>query len=251
MTLTKILFLSPHFDDETLAMGGTISKLCGHVKFVVAGFTGSEEAYSGENLTPDELLHESTNEAKEMSKILGVSKLYSPFDYRTWGFSSPKFRDMCLDTKSETIKLIINLIRREKPNIVVTTHYNDFHTDHRALALASKEAVYQAARKGICGSSEGFKEPLLLFGEVDMEGVTNINYTVFSSLKKSNLEAKWQGLQCYKNLVNTHAGIFKQQQGRDWIWNLARLRGMYAGVRYAEAFEIGNYQPKIKFEDLL
>lgn len=234
--MKKALFISPHFDDETLAAGATIHKLKDKVEFIVAGVTLSERMF--------EKSEKALEQAKEAMKILGVKTLISP---RRLGH----FEDMYVDSKGALMVELIKLVREFSPDIVLTTHYNDFHTDHRAVATCSKEVAYQASRSGVLTSTKASSEPLLLFGEVDLEGITNIRADVFCEVSEDDLNAKWEALKCYKELVGTHPAPFSEQHGKDWIWGFARLRGMQCGVKYAEIFEIGNIHPKINMERFL
>ena len=250
-----ILVFAPHFDDEVLACGATIVKMIEKGWDVaVCGLTCNEEAYSmppSDGYPIDRQMQAFYKEHEK--KILDQwTKSMQILGYKSW-YRMYGFSDMFLPENGPLIKLMIAVIRECRPQIVITTHYNDFHTDHRASAVAAREAVYQAPRRGICGSIDSFKEPLLLFGEVDMEKITNMKCDVYSEVTLKQLEKKFEALKCYEGFVDEHpsqGSIFDANHGCDWIWSLARLRGMHAGVKHAEVFEVGNLKTMFSIDKI-
>lgn len=226
----KVLIFAPHPDDEVLTCGAFLSQFEGQAW--VFPLTFSDAAFINDNRADDV--------AKELvasSKILGFEILMD---------GHPQ-QDMHVETGGMTIKRMIRAIRRVEPDVVITTHPNCFHTDHRAAAIAAREAVYQASRVGILGSDKAIKEPLLLFGEVNVEGVTAMKLDVYTTTDESGVNAKVKALSVYKGFVNEHDSIVSKGTAENWIWSLARIRGSAIGSGLlAEAFEIGNIHPMVR-----
>lgn len=238
----RVLIIAPHFDDEVLMAGGLIAKHKDHWDITVAGLSWSEEGNTKDL-------------SKQVEKMNSVYKdklniLYPPKVGDLKGHREPEYKpDMYLEPRGDTMKKIIKLIHEVKPHIVITTHPNDFHTDHRAVGIATKEAVYQASRKGICGNTEYIQQPLLLYGEVDLEGFTPMNNQIAVALDRSQMETKIQALLCYTGFISDHPDVaMNGTVGQQWVLNMGQLRGAQTGHPYAEVFEIGNIHPQLLLE---
>jgi len=249
-SMKKLMVIAPHCDDEVLLCGATINKLVksGNWKIFVVPCSYNEQAWSGE-------YNYDGNRKKVWAQLLASSKILhfqivGNNKMISWPISVPG-EDMSLEPNGHNMKFLIERIREVQPDVVITCHPNCFHTDHRNVALAVREAAYQAARKGIMGSEKSFKEPVVLWGEVDMEGITEMKCMVTSEIREEDLEKKYEALKVYEGFVDNHpnqASIFTEEHGRDWVFSLARLRGMHSGVKYAEVFEIANFKPMVKIE---
>src|SRR5215211_963779 len=81
MSATTCLVFAPHFDDETLACGATLHRLCLQGQtVVVCGLTWSEKAFSGrEDL--ESRVARSKSEASKALDLLGVSRCIYPDDF--------------------------------------------------------------------------------------------------------------------------------------------------------------------------
>jgi LmbE family N-acetylglucosaminyl deacetylase len=255
MEHSQVLVFSPHFDDETLACGGTLHRLSqAGIHTTVCGLTWSERGYSGD-FDLGKKIEIMRLQANEALSILGVSQIIYPDDF--WGPDvRPETRwDMHLSPRGLLLERLISIIRRVQPSVVITTHPQDFHTDHRAVATAAREAVYQAPRRGICGSTESGREPVLLYGTVDVESTTPIQFNIVSTLLDVDIEKKCLALSTYEGFVDEHPetarSLTTQAAGRDWVYATARLRGIAAKTEFAEPFELANFAPQIRLESLL
>jgi LmbE family N-acetylglucosaminyl deacetylase len=251
----SVLVFAPHFDDETLACGGVLHRLSqSAVQTSVCGLTWSEKAYVGD---PDigERIKKTQREARSALQILGVSRVIYPDEFWQDDVDPSVRSDMHLSSRGSLLESMIRVLRGVRPDVVITTHPADFHTDHRAAAEAAREAVYQAPRRGICGSMRTWPEPILLFGTVEVESLTPIHFNVAARLSAEDVERKCQALSAYEGFVDEHPdtarSLSSKFPGRDWIYTTARLRGMAAKAEFAEPFELANIAPQIGFEDLL
>jgi LmbE family N-acetylglucosaminyl deacetylase len=272
--MSKIVFISPHFDDETLAAGATLAKLCerGHEVFVVA-LTDSEEGYA-EKFDAKEKRKQGIASCKSLGlkeeNVYSKARLFDEILYASQPKNFVNWEDIRSDTKewerlydmrmeengSTVVQTVMKVVRFFKPDIVLSTSA-DFHTDHRACAKYVKEGVYQAARCGISGSVESFKEPLVLLGSVDMERPFLSVPHIYSEVTKEQLEKKIEALQCYPDFMSEHESnaksIFSSDMGRDWTWSTARLNGMRSESKtgLAEAFVVDSLKLMISLDTLL
>ncbi len=134
-TKTKSLMaIFPHPDDESFATGGLLlaAKRLGY-KTVVAILTKGD---AGKNFTPANgktLAQTRTHELGRAVKRLGVTKFY------LGDFPDAKLRD----TKIKWSQWVKDIVKKEKPSMVVTYDPSGFtgHPDHIVLSLEIKETV--------------------------------------------------------------------------------------------------------------
>jgi LmbE family N-acetylglucosaminyl deacetylase len=146
MTSTKktILGVFAHPDDESMGPGGTFAKYAadGHrVAFVTATDGGAGRLYKERPADNRKLRQLRRRETVEAAGILGVEFL---------GFLDWHDRDLenmnILGIEIEIAKII----RREKPDVLVTFHGSgiSYHPDHRVLAMALSAAFMGSSRAG-------------------------------------------------------------------------------------------------------
>jgi LmbE family N-acetylglucosaminyl deacetylase len=139
-----ILGVFAHPDDESMGPGGTFAKYAaaGHrVAFVTATDGGAGRLYKERPEDNKELRKLRRRETVEAAGILGIECL---------GFLDWEDRDLenmnVLDIEVE----VARIIRRERPDVVVTFHGSGIsrHPDHRVLAMAVNGAFMGSAREG-------------------------------------------------------------------------------------------------------
>jgi N-acetyl-1-D-myo-inositol-2-amino-2-deoxy-alpha-D-glucopyranoside deacetylase/mycothiol S-conjugate amidase len=143
-TKKSILGVFAHPDDESMGPGGTFAKYAaaGHrVAFVLATDGGAGRLYKERPSDNTELRRIRREETVRAAEILGVEFL---------GFMGWEDGDLqnvnALDVETE----IVRIIRRERPDVLVTFHSSgiSYHPDHRILAMALKSAYLGSARSG-------------------------------------------------------------------------------------------------------
>lgn len=118
----KLLAIGAHPDDLEILMGGTIAALLAQGDEVVLA-TATDGARGGTG-DPAELVRLRQAEAAAGAAVFGLSPLMLGFP------------DGSLRADAPIIDRIADLIRTEKPHLVVTHAPNDYHGDHRALSDA-------------------------------------------------------------------------------------------------------------------
>lgn len=203
----KVLILSPHTDDAELGCGGTIIKLLeeGNELFWVVFSTAMESL-------PD-WLHKDTlkNEFINVINELNIqSNNYSIFNFKVRNLHN--HRQDILD----------NLVRiRDQfiPEIVIGPSVNDLHQDHHVVA-------YEMIRAFKTNAS-------IISYELPWNHVT-FNTQCFNTLSKHQIDRKCELLKNYKSQLIRERAYFSNE----YIYGLAKTRGIQSNAEYAEAFEV-------------
>jgi len=139
-----ILGVFAHPDDESMGPGGTFARYAagGHrVAFVTATDGGSGRLYMERPEDNSELRRLRRQETTVAAKILGAESL-GFLGWEDGGLESMNILEIEIE--------IAKIIRREKPDVLVTFHGSgiSYHPDHRVIAMALVAAFQGSARKG-------------------------------------------------------------------------------------------------------
>ena len=200
----KVLVLAPHTDDGELGAGGTISKLIenGSDVYYVA-FSTAEES------VPDHLPKDILKtEVKAATKKLGI-KQDNLFIYNY------KVRNLNY-RRQDILENLIELRNIVQPDLVLMPSLNDIHQDHLTVAGEGLRA---------------FKTTTILGYELIWNNLT-FNTISFVKLEEHHIEKKIEALKEY----GSQRG--RDYMSREFIFSLARARGVQIGQKYAEAFEV-------------
>lgn len=200
----NILILAPHTDDGELGCGGTIAKLIeeNNTVYYIA-FSTADKSVPKE-FPPDIL----STEVKAATKALGIPAknlfIYS-YEVRKLNY-----------VRQEILEELIRIKNSIDFDLIFMPSLNDIHQDHTTIATEGLRA---------------FKTKSVLGYELIWNNLS-FNTTSFSKLEERHLKTKVCALQEYKS-----------QNGRDYIseefiFSLARVRGVQIGYQYAEAFEV-------------
>jgi N-acetylglucosamine malate deacetylase 1 len=200
----KILVLAPHTDDGELGAGGTINYFIenGAVVYYAAFSTAEESVPEG---WPKDVLK---TEVRKATKKLGIpTENLFVFDYQVRKLNY--VRQEILDD--------LTRIRKEiNPELILMPCFNDIHQDHSTIAHEGLRA---------------FKTKTILGYELIWNNLT-FNTTAFVSLQKNNIQKKVDALKEYKS-----QGI-RDYMSEDFIFSLAKTRGVQIGTDFAESFEV-------------
>jgi len=200
----NVVVLAPHTDDGELGCGGTIAKLIENdvTVYYVAASTAKESLPS--HLDPNTL----KTEVKHATEVLGIKNenliLYD-YEVRKLNFH-----------RQEILENLIKLRSEIDIDLVFMPSLNDIHQDH-----------FTFAREGL----RAFKNTTILGYELIWNNLS-FNTTSFIKLEKQHIAKKALALKEYKS-----------QKGRNYmsdefIFSLAKSRGVQIGSAYAEAFEV-------------
>ncbi len=125
-----IIAFGAHPDDVELSMGGTI------ISLIERGFkVGVVDLTQGE-LSSRGNLEIRKKETEKASKILGIN-------FR----ENLKMKDGNIEVKEESIKKVVEVIRKFKPQLVFAPYFRDRHPDHENAAQLIKASVFYSGLK--------------------------------------------------------------------------------------------------------
>ena len=202
--LNKILILAPHTDDGELGCGGSIARFIEEGKNVFyAAFSTAEESVAPQ--LPNNILE---IEVKAATKKLGI-KRENLFIYNN------EVRKLNY-IRQEILEELIKLKKKIDPDIIFMPSINDIHQDHSTVA-----------REGL----RAFKDRTILGYELIWNNIT-FNTSTFIILQHNHVQSKVDALQEYKSQKD------KAYMSQDFIFSLAKSRGVQIGKEYAECFEV-------------
>ena len=202
--------ISAHPDDEVVGMGATIKKLSLTNKIWLCVVSeGASAQYSDKKM-----IKVRRDACKKSSKILGISKIQF-LDYP----------DMRLDSVShlEINKELEKIIRKLKPKIVYSPSSHDLNKDHQKVfesSLVVTRPLVSSVKSLLCYELPGpVREPF--------------RPSVYENVLK-DFSYKIKAFKMYKSEVMK----FPHPRSLISIENLAIYRGVEAGLKRAEAFQL-------------
>ena len=202
--IQKILILAPHTDDGELGCGGSIARFIEEGKNVFyAAFSTAEKSVDPK--FPNNILE---IEVKAATKKLGI-KRENLFIYNN------EVRKLNY-IRQEILEELIKLKKKIDPDIIFMPSINDIHQDHSTVA-----------REGL----RAFKDRTILGYELIWNNIT-FNTSTFIILQHNHVQSKVDALQEYKSQKD------KAYMSQDFIFSLAKSRGVQIGKEYAECFEV-------------
>lgn len=179
-----------HPDDAEFTCGGTVAKWCAQgwtVYYVLA--TSGDKGTHDPDFTPQQLAALREQEQRDACRVLGVK------DVIFLGYP-----DGFLVADSEFRGTIVRLLRRYRPDVVIT--WDGFrqgfnHSDHRAVGIAVRDAVYPAVRDHLYypqDKADGLEavqvNQMLLAGTDDPDYVVDIS---------EHIETKMEAVICHRS----------------------------------------------------
>ena len=200
----RALVLAPHTDDGEFGAGGTMARLVdagAEVRYVA--FSIATKSLP-EGFAPDTLARE-VEEATAAIGIPAAQLTVHDFEVRTF----PEHRQ-------DILELLIELRDEWPPDVVLMPSLRDIHQDHGVVAAEGLRA---------------FKRTTVLGYEIPWNNL-QFDYQLYARLERDQLERKVAALGCYASQQH------RNYANADYIWNLARTRGINIGCELAEVFEV-------------
>lgn len=200
----NVYVLAPHTDDGELGAGGMISKLIEEGANIYYFAFSTAEASVPEGFPRDILKTEVLNATSK----LGIKKenvvIYN-YEVRKLNYA-----------RQEILEDLIRHRKEMKPDLVLMPSLNDIHQDHSTIAHEGLRA---------------FKNTTILGYELIWNNLT-FNTTSFVKLDKKHIQAKCEALKEYRSQGE------RDYMSEEFIFSLAKTRGVQIGTEFAESFEV-------------
>ena len=200
----RILVLAPHTDDGELGCGGAVARFLEEGREVYQAVFSAAARSLPEGLPSDTLVREWATATSTLGIPAGNLVRYD-FPVREF----PARRQEILEN--------LSILRRElDPDLVLLPSLEDLHQDHRTIA-----------REGI----RAFKQVSVLGYELPWNNLEFRN-NCFIILQESHLQKKAAALACYRS--QSHRKYCR----KEFVLNLAGIRGAQIGADFAELFNL-------------
>ena len=207
MNNKAIIILSPHTDDAELGCGGTIARMMWE-GMDIHWFVFSTAEDSLPSGLPKGTLHK---EFIEVTQKIGLpADNYKIFNYQVRNL--PEHRQ-------EILEILIGLKKEINPYLVIGPSLNDYHQDHLVIANEMIRAFKSSSS--------------IISYELPWNHVTFSNQ-MFFRLDKKHIDKKIELLSSYKSQLIKNRAYFSNE----FIYGLAKTRGIQIDSEYAEAFEV-------------
>lgn len=228
----KVLIFTAHPDDHLCAAG--------LVMFLVnKGFSATEVVFTGgeksvdlklkkgpQAIDPEKLKKVRQKELSTSSRILGISK--------TVFLGLP---DSEIERSMFLLNKIVQLVRQEKPQIVITMHPCDLHYDHKMVGKIVSEAIERAAWSNSADLGASHTVLVTLFMEGLTFGRTDLLVDITKFAARKN-----------KAVLAFRSQITREE--KKMLEGMNAFHGFQKGGDIAEAFEIAGNLP-IHFNELV
>ncbi len=218
-----VMVVIPHPDDAEINTAGTVAKWAEEGKRIIyVVTTNGDKGSSDPQADLQEIARIREKEQLEASKLLGVEETVF------MGYS-----DQCLEDTPDFRKELVRLIRKFRPQKVITVdpfRRYPWHRDHRITGQVLLDAVYPFARDNLSYPDllkEGLEPHRVQ--EVFLWGPEDPNYVVDIT---STFETKVKALSCHESQV----GGGKIEKIKPWLKDRAEKEAEKEEFQLGEAF---------------
>lgn len=217
----KVLAITCHPDDAECCCAGTLAKCVkrGDEVTVCHCSTGN---LGHVIIPPDELTKIRAEEAKKAGKLAGIKVIGGLFNDLDIYDNNKKARD-----------LVVDVIKAEKPDFIITHNPEDYMPDHTAVSRLTFDASFAATLPNYKSEVSSHASLVPIFYMDVLCGI-NFNPTEYVDIT-DEIDLKIDMLNCHESQIKwmlDHDGI----DFAEMIKTTARFRGYQSGVKYAEGF---------------
>jgi LmbE family N-acetylglucosaminyl deacetylase len=178
--------------------------------------------------TLKDLVKTREKELSKASQLIGIDRLIN--------LGLPDSR---VQKSPEVVDEMLKLIRKEKPDLIITHNPNDYHSDHIETSTMALEAAQRAAWSCWPELGDSYQTPMMLYMEGFYLGKPHLVMDVTKFMKQKQKLLDIYSSQIYRN-------------ERDLLNSINNFRSFSLRdleARAAEAFEIPEHFP-LKFANL-
>lgn len=216
----NVLAIGGHPDDLELLCGGTLGKYAqkGN-KVYMASLTNGDKGHA--RIEPAKMAKIRKKEFEKSASVIGAEVI--------WLGIHGEMSEVNLKTRLK----VVNMLRKAKPDIIITHDPKDYHVDHRNTSQLVFEATPLACVYNIKTEYPVLeKQPLIYY----MDNLGGINFTPTEYVEIDEvIDIKKEMLGCHKSQIEWT----KELTGfdlMDVIETVAKFRGYACGANYAEGF---------------
>ncbi len=228
--MARVLAIHAHPDDVEILAGGTLALLAsrGHsivIATMTAGDCGSAE-FNAERLSEIRRA-----EAAQAAGLIGAAYICA------------EFRDLAIFSNDGSRRKVCELIRRVRPDLVLTASPADYHCDHEATSALVRDACFGASTPnyvtGASGAVSALEAIPHLYFMDSIEGVDRDGRPVGADLwvdVGETFARKREMLACHESQRNW---LRTQHHIEDYLETMekwTRTRGRAAGFEFGEGF---------------
>jgi LmbE family N-acetylglucosaminyl deacetylase len=224
----SVLAVGAHPDDIEILCGGTLAKFAQQgVKVSMAVATDGAAGHMV--IPPKELAEIRRREAENSARVIGAD-----FYWLAYG-DEMIFEDLA------TRMVFVELIRKAKPDLIITHNPGDYHPDHKAVSRLMFDASFASGLKNV-QTETPFHPGVQPIAYLDSVNGANFSPTEFVDVTET-IEIKRKMLLCFESQVKwlrDHDNV----DFLDMVEVQTRARGYQCSVGFAEAFGSENVWPR-------
>ena len=222
-----VLAVAAHADDVELCCAGTLVRLAerGH-RFGIVDLTRGEMGTRGDPATRE-------NESRRAAEVLGA-QFREILDFGDGGLRKTRENELTL----------VDLIRREKPRLILTSYPDDRHPDHRRAGELATDAAYYAGLRRIETAHPAHRPQQTIYFSTAFVHAPTFVVDVTAAMEK-----RLASIRCYTSQFHNPESrepetILSQRSFLAAIEARARHFGFLIGVEFGEGF-VSKRPPRI------
>ena len=228
--MATVLAIHAHPDDLEILAGGTLALLAGKGHQIAMIAMTSGDCGSAQH-TREEIAAIRYAEAAHSASLIGAH------------FECAGFSDMAIFSDDASRRLVTELLRRTRPNLVITASPIDYMPDHEATSALVRDACFASSiplyRTGVTGAAPALTVIPHLYFTDPIEGIDREGRRIlpdFCADIASVLDLKRSMLGCH---ASQRAWLAQQHGIDDYLRQMdsvARACGSPWGLSYGEGF---------------
>jgi LmbE family N-acetylglucosaminyl deacetylase len=217
----KVLAVGAHPDDLEILCGGTLARFAqgGHEVVMCHASRGDRGSFVH---TSEEIAALRWEEATRAAEICGA-------EARSLGLSDGEVNAADIEQR----RLVIDLVRESRPDVIITHHPGDYMGDHNETSKLVFDCSFHATLPLLETTQPNYTNvtPIYYMDTLMGLGFQPTEYVDVSSV----METKTRMLEAHQTQLTwlrDHVGVDVDEQMR----TVTRFRGLQCGVEYAEGF---------------
>jgi LmbE family N-acetylglucosaminyl deacetylase len=217
----NVLAISAHPDDIEINCAGTLARFIKRGDRVTMCHLCSG-SLGHTVIEPETLLKIRAEESEKSAAIIGAAHICMGAD------------DLALyHQDKDTRDKVVDIIRKVCPDLIITHHPNDYMCDHVAVSKLTFDASFCASLPHY-ETTEKNPVPICPIYYMDNLGAFNFEPTEYVDIT-AEIETKINMLNCHQSQIKWMREHDNIDFG-DMVKTFSRMRGLQAGVCYAEGF---------------